>query len=584
MKQFFTMISLAAGILYAAESAAQKPVTQDMMREALKETLKEKMRSWKPGAAASQMKTTAGDQRMTSNPVSVEEAEVSLAVHPMDSNKVVISFMEQTSTGLKFPVYYSSNGGLSWTKSTFNTQNVLAQDFPGHMAAGGGDPVFAWDKNGRLYFSWIYLSLNPNTADTGFFTLNYAYSDNNGQTWTVPAGVDHFIGRGALDLATFDLIDYFDGVCDRQWMAVDNSNGPRQGTLYCSFMQMPGDVTQTSLFGTAVKTKLPNATAFGPATVAFNSETQFANVEVDNNGTVHVSFADLTTDQIMHVSSNDGAATFSSAHTAGTGFNLFGGNNTIHDRENAATNMAVDGAGNLHVVYSSFPGNSVSSFYARSVNGGVTWSTPVDLNAMFSGNKTLMPVVAASGNGVTISLHVVDNADSARYIQINSADNGATFGAPVQIGTSATYFPGYNNFEFFGDYNRSVRSGCTVYTGWSDGRDGTGPKVYFSRNSYCTPTTGIRDITGINGNVQLQEMFPNPAATELTLRLTANASDKASIAIFDLTGKQVNTVSTDLVKGSRDIKLSLQGLAAGLYRLTISSDKGSFISRSLIKQ
>ncbi len=586
MQSHFKALSLASLLFLASTTIqAQQKVSEEQVKESIKEILKEKWRPAKELQNLPKFKTTATDQRVSTNVNSIQEAEISMAVHPLDTNKIVLSFMEQSSQGLRFPIYYSSNGGQSWTKSNFNSQNILSQDFPGQLAAGGGDPVFAWDKNGRVYFSWIYLSLNPTSLDTGWFVLNYAYSDNDGQTWTVPPGTDHFIGTGALDLLSQSVFNIGDGVCDRQWMSVDNSNGPRQGTLYCSFMLMPADQTQFNLFGTAVKAKAPNSNTFGPATMAFSGQTQFANVETDNNGVVHVSFADLLTDQIKHASSSDGAQTFSADHLVGNGFNLFGAGGFIHDRENSATNMAVDGNNNLHVVYSSFPGGAVKSFYVNSTNGGNTWNTPVDLGSLFNGQNPLMPVVAASGTGVSISLSVIDNNDSARYFQVHTNDNGQTFSTPVQLSSSATYYPQYTNGEFFGDYNRSLRANCMVYTSWADGRNSIGPKVYFARTNGCNPgqnPNNVREMVTVNGNLQLESVFPNPATDKFTLKLSAAEKDKLTITLADINGRTIHRQETSVAVGNQDIGVSFGRLSAGIYNLTLRSDKGSVITRQVV--
>src|SRR4051812_21661559 len=89
---------------------------KEIMHERIEEIKKEKIRVKKSPGKNLQQKTTAANQRITVSNAE-EEAEVSLEVSPTDSSKLVLSFMQQSSTDpLEFPVYYSSNGGQTWSK------------------------------------------------------------------------------------------------------------------------------------------------------------------------------------------------------------------------------------------------------------------------------------------------------------------------------------------------------------------------------------------------------------------------------------------------------------------------------------
>lgn len=126
---------------------------------------------------------------------------------------------------IEYPIYYTNNGGSSWTKSSFNAYNQLATEFPGYFAIGGGDPVFAWDKSGNLYFSWIYLVINPG-FDTAIAAMHWAKSTDAGVNFSLQSGNNRYIGKAFLDPNSPDLdaLPGSEGFYDRQWFAVDNSN------------------------------------------------------------------------------------------------------------------------------------------------------------------------------------------------------------------------------------------------------------------------------------------------------------------------------------------------------------------------
>ena len=360
--RLFAILFAVSMLLAQMPLVAQTSKMVEKKKALLKQTLEEKnfhLQGLKNMATGSSIKsgarTTATDERITTNPAHVDEGEISVIYDPTDSNNLILSYMEQ-STGLTFPVYYSSNGGTSWTLSDFNSLSIMSADFPGQLPAGGGDPSFAWDKNGKVYFAWIYLTINS-AFDTAYFTLNWAYSNDKGHTWHTVA--NHFIGRGAINATTQTILPYKDGITDREWLTVDNSGGPHQGNVYCSFVNFPSDSTAPSFEG--IKVLIPAADTFGPIVPAYVGGTQFGNVEVDKNGTLHMSLADLDSNFVRHVASTNGGMSFATSEVvARTGIMFPSAPFVVQYRENAAINMAVDGTegtgNNVHIVWSDLPG------------------------------------------------------------------------------------------------------------------------------------------------------------------------------------------------------------------------------------
>ena len=590
--RFFACLILGVFLFSAIKSTGQNQQTPERRQELLKKVLKEKGFHL-PGQLAAKEendagriagKTTATDQRVSGNPPAVGEGEISVIYDPTDSNNLILSFMQESS-GLAFPVYYSSNGGASWSLSNFSSTTILGADFPGQFAIGGGDPAFAWDKTGKVYFAWIYLSVNT-TFDTAFFTLNWAYSTDKGHTWSVAP--KHFIGQGALDPMTQNTFIYKDGITDREWLAVDNSGGPHQGNVYCSFVNFPGDMTIPS--AEAIKVMIPANDTFGSMVPAYVGSTQFGNVEVDNGGVLHMSLADIDNSCVRHVASADGGVSFGTSSVAAyTGTMFPSPPFVVQNRENAAINMATNGpsgsGSNVHIVWSDYPGGTVNSYYARSADGGVTWNTTDTINKLFPGKFTIMPTVAAYGNNVAISVAAIDSSDSARYYVVNSTDNGNTFNPPTLVSSVATNYNTIGAADtsstlFFGDYNRSVRTQCEVYSTWCDGRKNNGPKVYFAKVNYCT--LGIKEITSVNGNVQVLSLYPNPAADKVTISIQAGKALPVTIELTDMNGKVIKTLLYNLTNGTQNITIGLNGIPKGVYVLTVQDNNGIIATRSLV--
>ncbi len=589
MKLYPQITPIILGLLCSYSiTFGQTPAQDKLKREMIRHALEEKM--GEPGKENDKYErgsrgTTIYDERVSANPVNVGEREISVCYDPADSNHIVLSYMESDTSGFRFPIFYSNDAGSTWTRSNFDTKVIRNVDFPDRGVEGFGDPAFAWDKNGTVYFAWIYIEypLGRPPADSIYWTTNWAYSTDNGHTWLLKP--NHFIAEGLVHTNN-TVYNYKDGMLDREWFAVDNSGGPHQGNLYSSFTLYPKD--NTNAF-TGVRTKVAGVDTFGPVVKAINSSSNFANVEVDKNGVVHVSAVNYTTFKINHTKSTDAGITFSTPVVVGNAGNVnHYSNHVVHRRESPAVNMATDGmAGSgdhVHIVWSDFPAGTVKSYYAHSDDGGITWSPQLNLNTLMAGNITLMPTVAANGNNVSISFTSVDGNDSANYYQINSTDNGTTFSSPTKISSASCNYHAIGAASAtsplsFGDYNRSVRSLCNVYATWEDCRDGQSSKVYFSKTNYCTE--GVREINRINGTAQLLEMCPNPTSDKVTLKIQSIAQEM-SIAIMDMTGHEAVRKTFHLQAGTNEETVSVAGLAKGVYVLSLNDGEGVIVTRTLV--
>ncbi len=585
------IVAMATLMLSCASLFAQTNAVSMKKAEMLREILKEKKRADYKGsddAERTAAKTTATDIKVTPVASGGREAEIAVAYNPNDSNKMVISFIRTGSTGMSFPIYYSSNGGATWTQSSFNSVTYLTADFPGQGQVGGGDPAFAWDKTGRLYFAWIYLSSPGVSSDSGYFTLNWAYSDDEGHTWAVKP--NHFIGEGIINMASGDIVPYKDGVADREWLAVDNTTGPYQGNVYCSYVCFPAG-TAPNFQG--IKVLEAGIDTFGTVVPAYYGFSQFGNVAVDNSGKLHLSFYTSDVSDIKHVVSADGGATFGVTVQVSPVVNGEPTSFILHNRENAAPNMALDGptgtGNNVHIVWSDYT-TTATSYYSRSTDGGTTWSTPLDLNTFFGGSATEMPTVAAYGNNVSISLTAVEDMPGAsNYYMLNSFNNGSTFDStPALLSSAPTDYsgmgaPSSSSTLFFGDYTQSLRAKCMVYSAWTDGRSGT-PKVYFARYNSCAPptTTKVQDVTLVNDDFQLVSTFPNPAKDNLKLQIQAGKPATFAIQLVDMAGKVVFENKYVVKKGQQQLSVPVATLASGTYTVKVSENGALIASRTIV--
>lgn len=506
-----------------------------------------------------------------------DEGEGFLAINPNDSNHLIVSYMDfgDPNLALKFPIYYSMDGGATWQASSFDPFSIFTQDYPSSIVGGGGDPVFAFADDGTIYYSWIFLGVDTNSFQFDF-TLNWASSVDNGATFQVSQGRKHFIGHGTL--TPFGTIgDDGDGIFDRQWFAVDNSGGANDGRLYNSCVFFPSDSTLLAGDGIVIRYKDAGVDSFAVANIPIspNAGVQFANVVVDGSGGVHVAYGDLVNEEIMYSSSTNGS-TFSTPKVIAVGQDFAPGPVSLHDRDNVASNMVVDlSDDHLYVVYTDFPLSGVEGYFLKSPDGGATWSSPLDISTIANGNQVLMPTVSAYNGKVSISWYDVDNSDVSTQYTIQSLDKGATWGTPTVVSLSTTNFATAGT-DWYGDYHTSVRTNCKTYTLWSDGRSGS-PKMYVGITKNCQGIS-IEELSPITDVVSVGKLFPNPAKSYFTLEVSSKIKGEAQLNLLDLTGKKIAELSQSVIgEGENTITIELPSyISNDTYLVEILTPEGRY--------
>ena len=582
MKKFARLFPIAFLAIIAVSAFAQSDAHQQHM---LNEILKEKTAILKQTKAeAPDLKHTAqntGELSLSNNGIA-GEAETFIAINPNDKNNLVASYMSGENT-LSFPIYYTKDGGTSWSKSSFDVRAQLLADFPGQMIGGGGDPVFAFDANGKCYFSWIYLSVENNAFDTAYMNMFWAHSIDGGVTWSVES--NHKIGGGAILLSgggAGGIAEVGDGIFDRQWMDVDRSNGPNHGTVYASTYFIPHATSTFPNEGMVLNRMTPTSGGFQQTSYVGTGTTQFGNVKVNQqNGTIHVTYCDVMGDRIFHAKSTDGGSTFSTPVMVASTYNLMPNiSNRVHSRENAATNLAIDGAGNLHLVWSGFVPGNFSSYYTQSTNGGNSWSIPLLIDNLLDTGKAFMPTVAASGNNVSISTYSIVDGKRSVYKTVSSLDNGQNFMISRTISGDTTNYQNFGQQAFFGDYDCSVMDGCDLYSIWSDGR-GNAPVVYVGKTDACSPVS-ILEYSPLGEELTVGELFPSPAIDFVEIPFTTTLSGKISMEVISLDGKTIIKNHQNFSSATTFLKQNVSTLSNGTYLMILTTDKGLRFSRKFV--
>ncbi|MBP7272912.1 MAG: T9SS type A sorting domain-containing protein [Saprospiraceae bacterium] len=520
------------------------------------------------------------------------ESEVHAAINPTDSANIIVSAMrndpENFTAPLEFPVFYTHNFGASWQQSSF-TGTPTGQNA---ILAGGGDPIIVFDSNGKAYLSWLTLSINL-TDFSGQIALRLATSTNGGQSWVEAAQPIDF---GTItNIITFDA----DKFVDKEWMAVDRTNLATKDNIYIAYVVIN---TNPEGYRVVVRKKSPTLNNFGAAVPVSNANfslAQFASIDVDAQGVVHVLFmatADDNSFALYHTKSTDGGTTFSA--------------------ENKISDIRVDGmleVGNHNIVgidtarmypcphlradlssgylFATWTANGISTsvtsgkdiYFSSSGDGGITWSPATVLND--DGNPDthqFYSSMAVSNNGkVVVSWY--DRRDDAQNLETNyymtvSNDAGETWLPNVKVSTQPSNFSaiGQSNGNFgIGEYTQVVTTNHVAIPIWADGRTNNGDIDLYAAFLNLDGSVSVKDISHINSGLQVETLQPNPTKDNITLSFSLIQAAKVKIAIYSTDGKLMTTaMDKNFQAGKQQASISVSTLPQGNYVCRLQSPIG----------
>ena len=182
----------------------------------------------------------------------------------------------------------------------------LASPLQQRGITNAGDPVQAWDLQGRLF----YMGNAFNRA-----------APQNGSVWVATYDQDaaHYVRTVIVGKAGPALNGRFN---DKTSIEVDRGvNSPSRGNVYAAWSLFQGNGNNSIQF---VRSTDHGATFSQPAKISTGSkDVQFADIAVTSNGTVYVAYRQFESERggtrrasIQYVVSTDGGATFSKAATA----------------------------------------------------------------------------------------------------------------------------------------------------------------------------------------------------------------------------------------------------------------------------
>ncbi len=346
--------------------------------------------------------------------------EPSLAVDPTNPNRMAVGWRQFDTITNNFRqagVAYTTNGGQSWTTSVLT---------PGLFRS---DPVLRSDADGNFYYS----SLSSTTSAEVF------KSTNGGMSWGSP-------------------VPAFGG--DKQWIAVDTTNGPGRGHVYQHWNFQFSSVANTSF----TRSVNGGASYQNPVTGPF-PYSKWGQLAVGPNGNLYA--AGATLDQSGHlfsVSTNAQFAgdtpTFQSQPINMGGTTPFGSNSVNPGGLLGQINLQAADNGNLYMLASVNPPGSdpLDVMFVRSTDGGATWSSPIRVNNNPTGENSYQwfGTMSVAPNGRIDAVWNDTGVDASNTMSVMryaySLDAGDTWLGQSVFTPAYNHLLGFPNQDKIGDY------------------------------------------------------------------------------------------------------------------------------------
>ncbi len=378
--------------------------------------------------------------------------EPSIAVDPNDPNRMVIGWRQFNTINNNFRQAgygYTTNGGQNWT-------------FPGVIEPGifRSDPVLDSDADGNFYYNSL--------TNSPTYMCKVFKSSTGGSAWNTGTSA-----QGG----------------DKQWMTIDKINSSGTGNIY-AYWTSSYSVCYPGFF-----TRSTNGGASFENCITIPEDPSWGTLVVGPGGDLYVG-GSIGWDFVVAKSTNaDSSAviSWSMATVVDLDGSITYGMPVNPDGLGGQTNVAVDNSGgpyngNVYLLCSverNSNSDPLDVMFARSTNGGLTFSSPVRINTDIGNTKyqwfgTMS--VAPTGRIDVVWLDTRDNPGynlSALYYS-NSKDGGITWSPNERLSDYFNSLVGWPQQQKMGDYFHMISDSTCAYLAWAATFNGE-EDVYFSK-------------------------------------------------------------------------------------------------------
>lgn len=371
-----------------------------------------------------------------------DQNETTIAINPTNPNNFVAGANDARLGNWTAAFYSTLDGGQTWVDGPSPARKYPSQ----------GDPMVAFCGDGTAVFG--YLDFQGSFAPHRLVVLN---STDGGRTWSAP-GVIH---EGSTPFA------------DKPYIACAPSGGSYGNRVYVSWTHF------TSMFGGPIRVAYSTnrgQTWQGATNISETSGVQGSCPVAGKNGLVYVFWQGPG--MIEFSKSQNGGQSWSARQTAAN-ISEIGGTSF---RRNSFPTAGLDAgngpyAGNVYAAWADNRNGDPDIYFARSTDGGATWSAPSRVNDDPVGNRRdqFFPWLAVDVKG---NVHLMwhdrraDPANRKFHIYIaTSRDGGVSFDRNLRVTDVAS---DGSLTGFLGDYAALAARAGKIVPFWSDLRPGTG--------------------------------------------------------------------------------------------------------------
>lgn len=464
--------------------------------------------------------------------------EPSIAVDPTNPARMAIGWrqFDDVNNNFRQAGYgYTIDGGDTWT-------------FPGVINPGifRSDPVLDADAAGNFYYNSLTVDNNSN------YTCQVYKIDDGGVVW--------------------DNGTYAHGG-DKQWMRVDKSVGTGAGNNYSFWTSYwsicyPEAFTRTTDYGNSYED-----------CVAVDGDPSWGTLAVGPLGELYIVGAGAESDIMVAKSTTAQDPENSVSWDFHTPVDLDGyldGWVTVNPAGllgQAWIDVDVSGGpgnGNIYVLASvhrysnNDPGDVM---FAKSTNGGVSWSDPIRINDDPGTNDYQWLGTMSVSPGGRIDAVWLDTRDapgnsvlSALYYSY-SLDQGETWSANEVLSDSFDPHVGWPDQEKMGDYFDMVSDMDGAHLAWANTLNGE-QDVYYT---HIIPQAVGTDKPQDQKHFSLTS-YPNPINDKSTVRYNLSEKNIVNLGIYDVYGQEVkNLLNAEQQAGLHNLTFSAKGLSEGIY-------------------
>jgi hypothetical protein len=490
--------------------------------------------------------------------------EPTLAIDPRNPNRMVIGWRQFDTINSNF-----RQAGYGFTQDRGDTWI-----FPGVIEPGvfRSDPVLDSDAEGNFYFN----SLTVRGSD---FICHVFKSSDGGSTW---------------DAGTFAQGG------DKQWMVIDKTDGIGRGNIYAYWTQAfsvcaPGFFTRSTNRGLSFENCviIPDETMRW-GTLALGPEGElYACGESDNGFVVTRSLSARDSSQavtwdLSTIVDLDGAMGFGGGPNPG---GLLGQTWVAIDRSAGPLR------GNVYLLCSVnrfSTRDPLDVMFARSTDGGETWSEPVRVNDDTTENAwqwfgTMS--VAPNGRIDVIWLDTRDDPGGYRssLYYSHSWDGGVTWSANERLSEAFDPHVGWPRQSKLGDYFHMISEDAHAHLAWAGTFNGE-QDVYYSRIS--PPISAVREhqpgSARVPQSATLAQNYPNPFNPATTIDYVLAQRGEVQLKILNDVGAEVKVLVRATQAAGRHLVVwdgrneAGERLASGAYFYTLTVGGREVISKRML--